>query len=74
MLIDELKEFYKTQDYKLIDINDIIICVKEFRLRTLPQKEKLKIKYSLLRKKYPPRYKEAVNSFLNYLTNYDCVY
>ncbi len=44
--------------------------IDEFRLRTLPQKEKLKIKYFLLSKTYPPKYREVVHSFINFLTNY----
>jgi MoaA/NifB/PqqE/SkfB family radical SAM enzyme len=44
--------------------------IKEFRLNTLPLKERLKIKYFLLQKKYPDKYKTTIYSFINFLTNY----
>jgi MoaA/NifB/PqqE/SkfB family radical SAM enzyme len=45
--------------------------IKEFRLKTLSKKEKLKIKYFLLSKSYPKRYREVVNGFINFLMNYN---
>jgi len=45
--------------------------IKEFRLKTLSKKEKLKIKAFLLSKKYPKKYYDVVSSFANFLMNYN---
>jgi hypothetical protein len=45
--------------------------IKEFRLKTLSKKEKLKIKAFLLSKKYPKKYHDVVSSFVGFLMNYN---
>ena len=44
--------------------------INEFRLWTLPQKEKIKIKNELCSHSYPLEYQTKVTSFINFLLNY----
>jgi MoaA/NifB/PqqE/SkfB family radical SAM enzyme len=55
------------------NINNVVFkeeVINEFRLWTLPQKEKIKIKNELFSHNYPKRYQDKIISFTNFLLNY----
>lgn len=44
--------------------------IKEFRLWTLPEEERIKIKNFLMKKTFPKKYQDCIDSFINFLMNY----
>jgi MoaA/NifB/PqqE/SkfB family radical SAM enzyme len=65
------KELYENGSSE--NTNNVIFkeeYINEFRLWTLPQKEKIKIKNELLSHSYPKPYQDKIISFVNFLLNY----